>query len=212
MKIAGEFCDEGKSGKSVEDGIDSSKDAGKLMISVLSAMAEIKRENIIEQTMAGRREKAAKGKWNGGFAPYGYELVNGELFVKEEEAEAVKIIFDKYIHTNLGINGVTRYLEQHGIQKVTRREGELISFSSNFVKGVLDNPVYCGKIAYGRRTTEKVVGTRNDYHKEKTEDCILSNGIHEGIVTEEEWKIAAERRKKQEKSMKRLLILDDAIC
>ena len=30
----------------VEDGIDSSKDSGKLMISVLSAVAEIERENI----------------------------------------------------------------------------------------------------------------------------------------------------------------------
>lgn len=34
----------------VEDGIDSSKDAGKLMISVLSAVAEIERENIRAQT------------------------------------------------------------------------------------------------------------------------------------------------------------------
>ena len=33
---------------------DSSKDAGKLMISVLSAVAEIERENIRTQTMAGR--------------------------------------------------------------------------------------------------------------------------------------------------------------
>lgn len=31
----------------VEDGIDSSKDSGKLMISVLSAVAEIERENIL---------------------------------------------------------------------------------------------------------------------------------------------------------------------
>ena len=35
----------------VEDGIDSSKDAGKLMISVLSAVAEIEKENIRVQTM-----------------------------------------------------------------------------------------------------------------------------------------------------------------
>ena len=55
----------------VEDGIDSSKDAGKLMISVLSAVAEIERENIRTQTMAGREQKAREGKWNGGFAPYG---------------------------------------------------------------------------------------------------------------------------------------------
>ena len=42
----------------VEDGIDSSKDAGKLMISVLSAVAEIERENIRVQTMEGRMQKA----------------------------------------------------------------------------------------------------------------------------------------------------------
>ena len=59
----------------VEDGIDSSKDAGKLMISVLSAVAEIERENILVKTMEGRRQKAREGKWNGGFAPYGYTLV-----------------------------------------------------------------------------------------------------------------------------------------
>lgn len=53
----------------VEDGIDSSKDAGKLMISVLSAVAEIERENIRVQTMEGRIQKAREGRWNGGFAP-----------------------------------------------------------------------------------------------------------------------------------------------
>ena len=57
----------------VEDGIDSSKDSGKLMISVLSAVAEIERENILVQTMEGRKQKAREGKWNGGFAPYGYD-------------------------------------------------------------------------------------------------------------------------------------------
>ena len=49
----------------VEDGIDSSKDAGKLMISVLSAVAEIERENIRVQTMEGRIQKAREGcKWS----------------------------------------------------------------------------------------------------------------------------------------------------
>ena len=70
----------------VEDGIDSSKDAGKLMISVLSAVAEIERENIHVQTMEGRVQKAREGKWNGGFAPYGYSLIDGKLEVNEEES------------------------------------------------------------------------------------------------------------------------------
>ena len=58
----------------IEEGIDSSQTSGKLLISVLAAVAESERENIIEQTMNGRREKARQGGWNGGFAPYGYTL------------------------------------------------------------------------------------------------------------------------------------------
>ena len=68
----------------VEDGIDSSKDAGKLMISVLSAVAEIERENIRVQTMEGRIQKAREGRWNGGFAPYGYRLIDGVLQINED--------------------------------------------------------------------------------------------------------------------------------
>ena len=90
----------------VEDGIDSSKDAGKLMISVLSAVAEIERENILVQTMEGRRQKAREGRWNGGFAPYGYQLVNGELIIAEDEAEIIRIIYDKFVNTTMGMAAI----------------------------------------------------------------------------------------------------------
>ena len=87
----------------VEDGIDSSKDSGKLTITVLSAVAEIERENILVQTMEGRKQKAREGKWNGGQAPFGYDLDSGNstLMVNEEEAEVVRIIFDKFVHTDM---------------------------------------------------------------------------------------------------------------
>ena len=78
---------------SVEEGIDSSAETGKLMISIMAAMAEMERENILVQSMAGRRQKASVGGWNGGFAPYGYKLINGKLEVNEEEAEIVRKIF-----------------------------------------------------------------------------------------------------------------------
>ena len=87
----------------VEDGIDSSKEAGKLLISIIAAVAEMERENIRVQTMTGREQKAREGKWNGGFAPYGYKLKNGELVIAEDEVEIIQMIFDRYIHTNEGI-------------------------------------------------------------------------------------------------------------
>ena len=179
----------------VEDGIDSSKEAGKLMISVLSAVAEIERENINVQTMAGRNQKAREGKWNGGFAPYGYRLDNGELIVNEEEAEVVKIIFDKFVHTTMGIGAVATYLNQHGYRKELRKNNKMDTFSVSFIKGVLDNPVYNGKIAYGRRRTEKINGTRNEYHIVKQSDYMLHEGIHEKIIDDEIWELAQRKRK-----------------
>ena len=147
----------------IEEGIDSSQTSGKLLISVLSAVAEIERENIIEQTMNGRREKARQGGWNGGFAPYGYYLKDNQLLIEETEAEAIRIIFDKFANSDVGLGGVAKYLNLQGIKKIPRQNGTLETWSSHFIRLILDNPVYCGKIAYGRRTREKVKGTKNEY-------------------------------------------------
>lgn len=180
----------------VEDGIDSSKDSGKLMISVLSAVAEIERENILVQTMEGRKQKAREGKWNGGFAPYGYKLVDGELKIADDEAEIIRVIYDKFIHTTMGANAVARYLNRQGYVKKKRQNGTLDAFTAHFVKIVLDNPIYCGKIAFGRRKTEKIQGSRNQYHVVKQDDYPVYEGIHDAIISEEDWLLAQEKRKK----------------
>ena len=166
------------------------------MISVLSAVAEIERENILVQTMEGRKQKAREGKWNGGFAPYGYELVNGELQIAEDEAEIIRLIYDKFIHTNMGISAIAAWLNQHGYKKKKRQNNTLDAFAASFIKGVLDNPVYCGKLAYGRRKNEKVSGTRNEYRIVKQENYMLHDGIHEGIVSETDWELAHQKREK----------------
>lgn len=174
----------------VEDGIDSSKDAGKLMISVLSAVAEIERENIRVQTMEGRIQKAREGRWNGGFAPYGYRLVDGVLQINEDEAPAIRTIFKQYVNTDTGANGLSKYLETHGFQKLARQNGTSPLFSATLIRAILKNPVYCGKIAFGRRKLEKIHGTRNEYHQVSQENYLLVDGLHEGIVSEELWNAA----------------------
>ena len=184
----------------VEDGIDSSKDAGKLMISVLSAVAEIERENIRVQTMEGRMQKAREGKWNGGFAPYGYALIDGKLVVNEEEAVVIRTIFDQYVNTDLGANGIAKYLENHGIHKIARQNGKNPLFDAALIRRIIQNPVYSGKISYGRRRTEKVHGTRNEYRQVKKDDYLLVDGLHEALVSEEVWeqaqvKVAAQAKK-----------------
>ena len=96
----------------------------------------------------------------------------------------------------MGISAIAAWLNQHGYKKKKRQNNTLDAFASSFIKGVLDNPVYCGKLAYGRRKNEKVSGTRNEYRIVKQENYMLHDGIHEGIISETDWELAHQKREK----------------
>lgn len=178
----------------VEEGIDSSQTSGKLLISVLSAVAEIERENILEQTMNGRKEKARQGGWNGGPAPYGYYLKDNQLVIKEEEAEIVRQIFEQFINTNKGCGGIAKSLNLQGVPKAKNTKSALAVWSAHCIKALLDNPVYAGKIAYGRRVREKVKGKKEEYRVIRSKDYILQDGKHEPIIDMEIWERAKKKR------------------
>ncbi|NRZ95813.1 hypothetical protein FHX96_000503 [Clostridium tetanomorphum] len=59
---------------------------------------------------------------------------------------------------------------------------------------IIDNPVYWGKISYGRRVREKVKGTKNEYRQATQENYIIAEGQHEAIISKELWNEAHEKR------------------
>lgn len=120
--------------------------------------------------------------------------------MNEEEAVAIRTIFDQYVNTDLGANGIAKYLENHGIHKIARQNGKNPLFDAALIRRIIQNPVYSGKISYGRRRTEKVHGTRNEYRQAKKDDYLLVDGLQETLVSEEVWeqaqvKVAAQAKK-----------------
>ena len=97
-------------------------------------------------------------------------------------------------------NGIAKYLENHGIHKIARQNDKNPLFDAVLIRRIIQNPVYSGKISYGRRRTEKVHGTRNEYRQVKKDDYLLVDGLHEALVSEEVWeqaqvKVAAQAKK-----------------
>ena len=119
----------------VEDAIDSSTQGGRLTLTILSAVAEIERENINVQFMAGRMRKVLDGGWPGGPVPFGYQKDNQELFINEEEARIVKLIYDMYLQDDMKANAVVRWLNDNGYRSANSGSSdhafryELIRFS-----------------------------------------------------------------------------------
>lgn len=123
----------------VEDGIDSSKDEGKLMISVLSAAAEIERENILVQTMEGHRQKAREGKWNGGLAPYGKEIYeldwDNESTVETVICSRNKILIKKATgkEAEMAAGLALQMWEENNIEDLTREFIDYINADNNII-------------------------------------------------------------------------------
>ena len=116
------------------------------------------------------------------------ELKN-QLLAQGRYADCITIQPDD-VNTDIGSNGISKYLENHGIRKIQRQNGKTPLFDAHLVRLILKNPVYCGKIAYGRRKTEKVHGTRNEYRLVEQDDFLLVDGLHEAIISEEVWNAA----------------------
>lgn len=164
---------------------------GKVLIAILGAIAEMERENILAQSMLGRTEKAKQGGWNGGVAPFGYTRRNGKqeiLQINEEEACIVRLIFDKFVNQGMGYSDIAGYLNQQGISKTyppvaTKR---FTDWTLKQVMRILTNPVYIGKVTFGKTRQETVVDETGEHRRiTRPDNYIISDAPHEPIVSEE---------------------------
>ena len=84
---------------SLKETIDTATPMGKLMIGILSAFAQLERENIRERTQMGMLERVKEGYWmGGGRTPYGYDYDSEQgILVPNQNAENVREMYRLYL-------------------------------------------------------------------------------------------------------------------
>ena len=171
----------------VDDNIDTSTDMGKLMVTVLGIVAENERENILSQTMEGRRRKAREGKWNGGITPFGYEASEDTLELTYPEAEIAKLIFDKFVNSPMPQATLANWLNDRGYRKDMKRPHERDKFTPRFITRMLRNPVYMGMIAYGKTTSSPTKDSPKYRKRLSFDEFDIADGAVPAIVSKEVW-------------------------
>jgi site-specific DNA recombinase len=74
-----EWCEEvGKTLQSTSEGFDIQSPMGRVFVNILAALAEGELEAIKERAKSSFSHLMRKGRWRGGFVPYGYRPVKGE--------------------------------------------------------------------------------------------------------------------------------------
>lgn len=100
---------------SVSEQIDTRSAAGRLVLNILASVSQWERETIAERTRDAMRHKQSQGEYIGGQAPYGFELVNGEL-VADDYEQAVIHQARELRESGLSLAAVAKELDRRGIQ------------------------------------------------------------------------------------------------
>ena len=78
----------------VRESVDTSTPVGEFFRNIMASLAQFEGQLIAARLSKGRRRKAARGGYIGGWLPYGYRCENGAVVLVPEEAEAVRRIFE----------------------------------------------------------------------------------------------------------------------
>lgn len=170
---------------SAEESIDCPRGSDiDFILKIHAMMAEQESDKIGVRVRIGFDEMAKRGLWPHGNPPYGY-LVDKEtnrLVPHPEQAPIVQMLFHKTVYENMGLRQLSQYLNSLGM---FTNKGALWRPTS--LHRLLKNPVYTGKIVYGRTRTvkeydEEDVAVRK--RPKKSDDPIVVTNAHEPLVDE----------------------------
>lgn len=166
-----------------------------ILESVIEGMAQYYSANLAREVAKGQKENALKALHNGGDAPLGYDVEHDKTYtINEEEAQAVKIIFDMYVK-GYSYSNIIDELNELGYK--TKRGNK---FGKNSLHGILSNEKYTGVYVFNKTQRKGVNGKRNG-HKQKSEDEIIKvEGGMPQIIDKETFNQAQEMMQRRKKS------------
>jgi site-specific DNA recombinase len=182
---------------------------GKMMLTMLAAMAEFERATIRERSTNGKRARAKQGSQpSRTYSPFGYHIVTkadalaeyagrtpGEYVLIEEAAQWVRSMY-LWCVEGASLRQICRRLQQNGV--LSPRGG--MNWVPITVKTILENPVYKGCPAYGRTKAQTDEGRlmngykRETYQTDQTSEHWISMNAP-AIVDEATWTAAVSRMK-----------------
>ena len=111
---------------------------GALMEGLLEMFAELYSKDLSQKVTRGLRESILKGNFVGGNILYGYQVKDKKIIINEEQAPAVKFIFEEYAKGTRK----TEIIEQ--LNKMGYRTNKGKKFTKQSIQNSLSNKKYIG--------------------------------------------------------------------
>ena len=151
-KLVELFDAHGVSFVSVTQQFNTTTSMGRLTLNVLLSFAQFEREVTAERIRDKIAASKRKGLWVGGMVPLGYELDEGKLTIREDEAKIVRRIFQRYLELG-SVNRLVTDLGKQGLKSKVRplsngatRGG--VPFTQGPLFYMLRNRFYIGEVLF----------------------------------------------------------------
>lgn len=179
----------------------------KIMVSIYSMLNELFIDQLRERVIDGMSKSVEAGNYFGGPPPFGYKYeyyslkqenkvqenqdsktkkkdIKKRLVIDEEERPIVELIFTLFTKEKYSIKNVAQHLNLHGYKT---RQGK--QFATATVQKILENPVYCSRLFWGKRRQKKKTeeGVRV-WEKKTIYDTNFNDlpvGNHQAIISED---------------------------
>jgi site-specific DNA recombinase len=145
----------------LKQNIDTTTPFGKVVFTILVALAEFEREMTGQRTSENMLARAKRGLWNGGnLLGYDRDFHNkGYLVVNKKESKLAKLIFEKYLGLKSCV-AVAKWLNDRGYRtkeysSIRGKHHNSGEFISQYVHKVLKNFSYVGKKEVNKKNINK---------------------------------------------------------
>lgn len=164
-----------------KENINTMSEQSEQMLTILSSIAQGEAENISTNSRWGIQKRFQDGTYTLGCVAYGYTKdENGEIVIKEDEAEIVRRIYNEYL-CGRGSYTIAKCLNYDEIPTVRTAE----KWNDNVVKGILQNPIYEGELLMQKTyTTEGLPFIKKKNNGEMPMYSIKEN--HQAIITKQQ--------------------------
>ncbi|QDP39260.1 recombinase family protein [Radiobacillus deserti] len=169
------------------DGKVDTQDVNKqAMFGLYAWIYEQESQGISDRIKSVFNSKYKSGKFIGSIPPYGYELKDKKLIVRDDyTVDIVHDIFNKYLE-GWGHDKIARYLSKNDIptpSQVIGKSNAGLYWQGSTVKKILQNPHYVGDLVQGRETTMNV--TNKTRKRNDSADWVTIPNTHKPIISRE---------------------------
>ena len=162
----------------MNDNINTLDGDAELRLAIMSSIAQEESRKTSERVKWGQKRQMEQGVVFGR-SMLGYDVKDGKMYINEDGAKVVRLIFHKFVNEGKGTHVIARELREEGIKPMRVKE-----WQNTVILRVIRNEKYCGDLVQKKTYTPDFLSHEKKVNRGQEEFVIIKDH-HEPIISRE---------------------------